>query len=264
VIDGITHEVIRRLSSEAAAVPSPAPAFRQPSPRAMGTAPPGTAGTRVAKLIDHTALRPDCTESQIRRLCGEAREHGFATVCVNPVWVPRCVRWLRGSTVGVCTVVGFPLGASRTPIKALEATRACEQGAREIDMVLNIGELRGGGADFVRHEIVEVRRALGSAVTLKVILETALLSDDEKRLGARLAVDAGADYLKTSTGFGPGGATEADVRLLAEIAGTAAAVKASGGIRDLATLRLMIGAGAKRIGTSSSVAIMREAAAGAR
>jgi deoxyribose-phosphate aldolase len=264
VIEGITREVIRRLSSAASAGSARAPVAPPPASGVTTPAGPAPAAAAVAKLIDHTALRPDTTEGQIRRLCDEAREHGFATVCVNPVWVPRCVRWLAGSAAGVCTVVGFPLGASRTPIKVFEALRACEQGAREIDMVLNIGELRGGGADSVRREILEVRRAVGSAVTLKVILETALLSDDEKRLGARLAVDAGADYLKTSTGFGPGGATEADVRLLAEVAGTAAAVKASGGIRDLATLRLLVAAGAKRIGTSSSVAIMREAAAGRR
>ncbi len=224
------------------------------SPAAGGRAPIAS----IASVVDHTLLRADASQTQIETLCAEAIEYGFASVCVNAIWVPVAARALTGSDVSVCTVVGFPLGAMRSPIKALEAETARARGAREIDMVVNVGELIGGGADRVREDIATVRRVLSPDATLKVILETAFLSDDQKRLGARVAVEAGADFVKTSTGFGPGGATVPDVRLLAETVGERCRVKASGGIRTLAAARALVEAGAARIGASAGVAMARE------
>jgi len=234
---------------------SSSPQPREPLQATAG--PARLSSPRVTPLIDHTVLRPDATETMLSTLCDEAVEFGFAAVCVNPVWVPFCARRLIARSVQVCTVVGFPLGAMRPVMKAFEAERVHDRGAQEIDMVLNVGALKSGQIDVVRADISGVRGAIGPDATLKVILETALLTEDEKRSAAAIAVECGADFVKTSTGFGPGGATIADVRLLAETVGDAARVKASGGIRDLDTARGMVDAGARRLGTSSSVAIAR-------
>jgi deoxyribose-phosphate aldolase len=210
----------------------------------------------IASCIDHTLLRTDATPADIRKLCREARAFGFYAVCVNPVFVPLCRRLLRGSGVRVAAVVGFPLGATPAAVKAFEARRAVADGADEIDMVMAVGALKAKDDRQVGGDIRAVRRACGKA-TLKVILETACLTRDEKVRACRIVRRAGADFVKTSTGFGPGGATEADVRLLRRTVGSALGVKASGGIRTYADAMRMLAAGASRIGASASVAIAR-------
>jgi deoxyribose-phosphate aldolase len=222
------------------------------------SAAPGTrrTGPAVAHLIDHTLLKPDATEGEIDRLCAEAVEHGFASVCVNPVWVARCARRLGGSPVKVCTVVGFPLGATLTEVKRVEAERVQELGAGELDMVLAVGLLKSGRLEDVERDIAAVTSAARAGVTVKVILETCLLTDEEKRQACRLAVRAGAHYVKTSTGFSTGGATVHDVALMRAEVGSAVGVKASGGVRDRATLEKLVEAGATRIGASAGVKIV--------
>jgi deoxyribose-phosphate aldolase len=213
----------------------------------------------VASLIDQTLLKPEASKEAILGLCSGARSCGFATVCVNPYWVEVARHELDGSRVKVCTVIGFPLGANQTATKLYEAERALSHGAGEIDMVLNIGALRGNDSDFVLREISQlVQLAHGRGALLKVILETCLLNEQEKRKACRLAVQAGADFVKTSTGFSKSGATMEDVRCMRAEVGHRAGVKASGGIRTLSTLREMVRAGANRIGTSSGVEILRE------
>ena len=217
----------------------------------------------LARFIDHTLLRPDATAADIDRLCDEAREFEFAAACVNPTWVRRCAQNLRGSTVRVASVVGFPFGAGTTEVKALEARRAMRDGAREIDMVINVGALRSGDHDLVRRDIEKVADACREAGAIcKVIIETALLSDEEKVVASHLAKQAKADFVKTSTGFGPGGATVHDVLLMRETVGTKLGVKASGGIRSTEDAREMIAAGATRIGASASVQIVTGGEAG--
>ena len=217
----------------------------------------------LARFIDHTLLRPDATAADIDRLCEEAREFEFAAVCVNPTWVRRCAQNLRGSTVRVASVVGFPFGAGTTEVKALEARRAMRDGAREIDMVINVGALRSGDHDLVRRDIEKVADACREAGAIcKVIIETALLSDEEKVVASHLAKQAKADFVKTSTGFGPSGATVHDVLLMRETVGTKLGVKASGGIRSTEDAREMIAAGATRIGASASVQIVTGGEAG--
>jgi deoxyribose-phosphate aldolase len=217
--------------------------------------------SQVARLIDHTLLRPEATADDIRKVCAEARQHGFASVCVNPYWVPLVAAELAGSEVKVCTVVGFPLGASTTRSKVAETVEAVRAGAQEIDMVLNIGELRGGNHDAVRDDIQAVAAAAhqGKAI-LKVILETALLSDQQKAAGCSLAKLAGAEFVKTSTGFSTHGATVHDVALMRRAVGAETGVKASGGIRTLEDLESMVAAGASRVGASASVKIVEAAA----
>jgi len=216
---------------------------------------------QVARIIDHTLLRPEATAADIRKLCEEARQYGFASVCVNPYWVPLAAAELAGSPVKVCTVVGFPLGANTTAIKAAETVEAIRSGAAEIDMVVNVGELRGGNNDVVRQDMQAVIDAAhcGEAI-VKVILETALLDDEQKSSAAALAKLCGAEFVKTSTGFGPGGATVRDVALLRKVVGPEMGVKASGGIRTLEDLRAMTAAGATRIGASAGVKIVETAA----
>ena len=211
--------------------------------------------TDLARLIDHTLLRPDATAADIAATCAEARQYGFATVCVNPVWVRHAAESLAGSAVGVCSVVGFPFGASRPDIKAAEATAARADGAREIDMVIALGALKGGDRDAARADVAAVRAAI-PGVVLKVIIETAMLDDHLKTLACEVAVAAGADFVKTSTGYGGGGATLHDVALMRRIVGPSIGVKASGGIRDRATAEAMVAAGATRLGCSASVAIV--------
>lgn len=214
----------------------------------------------IASLIDHTLLKPEATPEQIVQLCTEAREYGFASVCVNPVYVKLAWDLLKGSQVKVCSVVGFPLGATTPEVKAFEARQAIRDGASEIDMVIHIGALKAGDDDLAEADIaavVDVSHAAGALC--KVILETCYLTDDEKIRGCILAKRAGADFVKTSTGFGPRGATVEDVALMRRTVGPDMGVKAAGGIRTLEALRQMVAAGANRIGASASVKIMQEA-----
>ncbi|MBD0324815.1 MAG: deoxyribose-phosphate aldolase [Pyrinomonadaceae bacterium] len=217
-----------------------------------------------ASLIDHTLLKPEATEDDIRRLCEEAARFRFASVCVNPTWVRASACHLNGTGVPVCTVIGFPLGATLPDVKAYEARRAIFDGAREVDMVINVGALKSGDDCAVEHDIrsvVEVAHEFN--VTCKVIIETALLTDDEKVRACQAAERAGADFVKTSTGFAKGGATVADIALMRQTVGAELGVKASGGVKGLEDARAMVEAGATRIGASVGVKIAQEAS-GAR
>jgi deoxyribose-phosphate aldolase len=213
----------------------------------------------VAKLIDHTLLKPEAKYADIDRLCDEAREFGFASVCVNPLYVERCAKRLKGSGVKTCCVIGFPLGATPKEIKALEARRAVRDGAKELDMVIAIGALKSGDHRYVYEDIRLVAEAArdGSAL-LKVIIETGLLTDEEKVAACVLAKKARADFVKTSTGFGHGGATVHDVELMARAVDHQLQVKASGGVKGAEDARKMVAAGASRIGASVGVKIVRE------
>lgn len=211
----------------------------------------------LASLIDHTLLKPDGTREQIEELCREAAQFCFASVCVNPVWVPLAAEILRGTGVKVCTVIGFPSGAHAPDVKAYETRRAVEQGAQEVDMVINIGALKSKDYALVEHDIHSVVQAAGRETVVKVILETSLLTRDEKVMGATLAKAAGADFVKTSTGFAGGGATVEDVKLLRETVGPEIGVKASGGIRSKEDAEAMVKAGADRLGASAGVKIVR-------
>lgn len=214
----------------------------------------------VAQYIDHTLLKPEATADQIARLCAEAREHHFAAVCVNPCNIRQCTELLRGSSVHVCSVVGFPLGATLPEVKAYETERVIWDGATEVDMVINIGALKGGDYALVQRDIeAVVHVAQRNRALAKVIIEAALLTDDEKVKACTLAKAARADYVKTSTGFGPGGATLHDVELMRRTVGPEMGVKAAGGIRDYETAQQMITAGATRLGASAGVKILREA-----
>jgi len=216
----------------------------------------------IAALLDHTLLKPEATAAEIRRVCAEAREYGFAAVCVNPYWVRLVAGELAGSAVKVCAVAGFPLGANTTAIKVAETAELIRSGAQEIDMVLNVGELRGGNYDAVRDEIMAVvEMAHAYRAIVKVILETALLNGEQKVKACLLAKDAGVDFVKTSTGFGPGGATVEDVALMRQTVGPGIGVKASGGVRTLEDLKKMVAAGANRVGASASVKIIEATAA---
>lgn len=229
----------------------------------LGLGPKEQVARDIAHLIDHTALKPETTEAQIRQLCEEARQFGFASVCVNPFWVPLCARMLRGSPVLVCTVIGFPLGATTTETKVFETHEACRNGAQEVDMVLNIGALKSGQLDRVETDIRAVAQAAHQhGAQLKVIFETSLLSDEEKVQASTLSKMAGADFVKTSTGFSTGGATAADVALMREVVGDALGVKASGGVRDFKGALEMVEAGATRIGASAGVKIVEQATSG--
>ncbi len=217
-----------------------------------------------AALIDHTLLKPTATTAQIRQLCAEARAYRFATVCVNPTWVALCAEELAGSAVKVCTVVGFPLGTDLPEVKAFAAERCSALGAAEIDMVLNLGALKSQQYMAVRDDIAAVvQSAHAAGAIVKVIIETAYLTDEEKVAACVLAQDAAADFVKTSTGFGPAGATVADVALMRRVVGPAMGVKAAGGIRSACDFRAMVAAGANRIGASAGVQIMRELQGGA-
>lgn len=210
----------------------------------------------LAPYIDHTLLKPEATREEIDRLCAEAVEHGFYSVCINSNWVAYCARKLRGKPVKVCSVVGFPLGAMDSRSKAFETRGAIENGADEIDMVINVGLLKSGKLREVEEDIRWVRRACRQGTVLKVILENALLTDAEKVQACQLAKNAGADYVKTSTGFSKSGATPEDVALMRRTVGPAMGVKAAGGIRSYDTAKAMIEAGATRIGASASVAMV--------
>jgi deoxyribose-phosphate aldolase len=221
---------------------------------AAGGAPAG-----VAALIDHTLLKPDATRRDVEQLCKEAAEFSFATVCVNPVWVALCHSLLRSTPVGVCSVVGFPLGATTPDVKHFETRRVIFDGAREVDMVINIGALKSGDLRAVERDIEAViGPCRDCGVTSKVIIEAAYLTDEEKVTASTLAKAAGADFVKTSTGFGPSGATVADVALMRRVVGEDMGVKAAGGVRDLEALKAMVAAGATRVGASAGVRIVQQ------
>ena len=212
----------------------------------------------LAKFIDHTLLRTDAQRADLDKLLNEAKAHRFASVCVSPIWVSYAAERLKGSGVKTCTVIGFPQGATPSAVKAFETKKAIEDGAEEVDLVIPVGRLKDGDDAYVRDDIrAVVEAAKGKALT-KVIIETCLLTDEEKRRACRLAKEAGADFVKTSTGFSTGGATTDDVRLMREEVGTALGVKASGGIRSRADAEAMLAAGATRLGTSNGVKIVTE------
>jgi len=212
---------------------------------------------KITKIIDHTNLKPSATKDDILKLCKEAKQHNFGAVCINPANVKIAKEFLKGSDVKVCTVIGFPLGATPSKVKAFETQQAINDGAVEIDMVLNIGALKSGDLELIKNDIKVVVDASGNNLT-KVILETCYLSDEEIISACEIAKEVGADFVKTSTGFGSGGATEEHIRLMRKVVGEKLGVKASGGIRSYETFKKMINAGATRIGASSSIKIMEE------
>lgn len=217
-----------------------------------------------AKMIDHTLLKPEATKEQVKNLCEEAVQYGFHSVCVNSSFVYYCAELLKDSDVKVCTVIGFPLGAMSTAGKAAEAQAAVADGAEELDMVIHVGMIKSGDWNYVKQDIASVVEAAGDKASVKVILETCLLTDEEKRKACMICKEAGASFVKTSTGFSNGGATVKDVALMREAVGSDMGVKASGGIRSFQDARAMVEAGADRIGASSGIAIIREQKEGER
>lgn len=213
--------------------------------------------TQIAKMIDHTILKAEATEKEIINLCKEAMEYNFASVCVNPSMVKLAAKTLEGSNVDVCTVIGFPLGATDTEVKAFETTHTINNGATEVDMVINIGKLKDRDLDFVRNDIKAVVDAAKGKALTKVIIESCLLTDEEKVIACQLSKEAGADFVKTSTGFSTGGATASDIKLMRETVGPDMGVKASGGVRTKEDALTMIENGATRIGASASIAICK-------
>ncbi len=274
IIEQITSQVLLSLQEEAAAKGSPSPAPLSAHDFVQRVQPVLSAGAdrlastlgiaptdkSLAHAIDHTLLKPDATQDQIAQLCFEARKFGFASVCVNPAHVKLCADLLKGSGVPVCTVIGFPLGATPTDVKVFEAQQAIREGASELDMVINVGALKSRDYELVRGDIAAVARAChaGNAI-LKVIIEATFLTDEEKVIACQLAKVAGADFVKTSTGFGPSGATPEDVALMRRVVGPSMGVKAAGGIRTYSDAQKMIAAGASRIGASASVKIIQGA-----
>lgn len=212
----------------------------------------------LAKYIDHTILKANATPNDIEKLCKEAIEYKFCSVCVNSYWVPMAAKLLKGTSVKVCTVVGFPLGAMSTQGKVFETKQAIADGALEIDMVINVGLLKAGSYNEVQQDISEVRKAVGDSGILKVIIETCLLADEEKRKACELSIAAGAEFVKTSTGFSTGGATVEDIALMRSVVGPTIGVKASGGIRNAESAKAMLRAGATRIGTGSGVSVIAD------
>lgn len=249
------EELIQQVSRTLQVIPGLPAGERIPG---LGRPAP-VATTPLAHYIDHTLLKPDATPAQIERLCAEAVEHDFASVCVNPLYVTLAGRLLRGSEVVVCTVIGFPLGATTTKAKVFEAHQAAGHGALELDMVLPIGLLKAGDYVTIAEDIARVAEAChGQRAICKVIIETALLTDEEKVAACLVACHAGADFVKTSTGFAGGGATVADVALMRRVVGSALGVKAAGGVRTRQEAEALIAAGATRLGTSAGVAIVTE------
>jgi deoxyribose-phosphate aldolase len=263
--DAETKERMRLFSVSGARSPEETRALHEAgAARVAATMGYCPASDGLASLIDHTLLKPDAAKEEIEQLCREALQFCFASVCVNPNWVPLCASMLSGSGVKVCTVIGFPFGSHLPDVKAYEARRAVEQGADEVDMVINIGALKSKDYALVEQDIRGVVKAVGKDTIVKVILETALLTRDEKVMGSSLAKAAGADFVKTSTGFGGGGATVEDIRLMRETVGPELGVKASGGIRTPEDAQKMVAAGATRIGASASVKIVRGEAGAAK
>ena len=260
LIEVITREVLAAIAEDSDICSNPEAVRRVVANGADRVAFHGAAAEvplDLAKHIDHTLLKPEATDADIDMLADEAREFGFASVCVNPAWVKRAAERLRGSDVMTCAVIGFPFGANTPEIKAMETRRALRDGAREVDMVLNIGALKSGDYDLVRTDIEKVVDSAheGGAI-VKVILETAKLTDEEKVIASGIAKEAKADYVKTSTGFGGGGATVFDVALMRETIGPDMGVKASGGVRTAEDIEDLIAAGATRIGASAGVQIV--------
>jgi len=253
LIEMITKEVISKLENSqllsGSRQDSRQPAENRPSSEVKSSG-------DLAKYIDHTLLKPDSPASAFDQLCEEAVQYRFKSVCVNSSWVGYAAKKLQGTKVIVCSVVGFPLGAMTSRSKAFETREAIEAGASEIDMVLAIGKLKQGDYKFVEEDILAVRRATRSTTKLKVIIETSMLTDEEKVIACQIAKRAGADFVKTSTGFGGGGATVADVKLMKQTVGKDVEVKASGGVRDFESALALIDAGATRIGTGSGVAVI--------
>jgi deoxyribose-phosphate aldolase len=272
IIEQITGQVLLSLQEEPAGKGSPTalsahdfaqhaqPVLSAGADRLASTLGLAPTDKSLAHSIDHTLLKPEATQDQIAQLCFEARKYGFASVCVNPGNVKLCADLLKGSGVPVCTVIGFPLGATPTDVKVFEAQQAIREGASELDMVINVGAVKSRDYELVRNDIAALARAChaGNAI-LKVIIEAALLTDEEKVIACQLAKVAGADFVKTSTGFGPGGATPEDVALMRRVVGPSMGVKAAGGIRTYADAQKMIAAGATRIGASASVKIIQGA-----
>ena len=209
----------------------------------------------LARMIDHTILKADATEMEVEKLCTEALEYNFASVCINPSMLEKAANMLKGSDVKVCTVIGFPLGATTTEVKAFETEDVIKKGATEVDMVINIGKLKEGNIEYVKKDIEAVVNAAKGKALTKVIIETCLLTDEEKVTACKLSKEAGADFVKTSTGFSTGGATASDIKLMRETVGPDLGVKASGGVRSLEDAMAMIENGATRIGASASIAI---------
>ena len=271
LVEIITEEVVAAQRSAAASSPCACHAVRadccpdrlrtvvDAGATRLGLHASGPATAGVSGMIDHTLLKADATREEVEKLCREAAEFKFATVCVNPTWVSVAASRLRGTGVGVCSVVGFPLGATTADTKNFETRRAIFDGATEIDMVINVGALKSGDLRTVERDIEAVTdpcRQYG--VISKVIIEAALLNDEEKITACTLSKAAGADFVKTSTGFGPGGATAADVALMRRVVGAEMGVKAAGGVRDLEGLKAMVAAGASRVGASAGVKIVQE------
>jgi deoxyribose-phosphate aldolase len=261
LVQKIVEEVLTRMSTKAgqsspAASPSKPETATGAEPGKQSFTDHGILPSDLPRYIDHTLLKPDASVEQINTLCDEAAKHHFYSVCVNSSWVEHCVRRLGGTGVKTCAVVGFPLGAMDSRAKSYEARTAVSNGANEIDMVLNVGALKAGNLKLVREDMLAVRRACRAGILLKVIIETCLLSDEEKIMACQLAKDIGADFVKTSTGFSKGGATVADVALMRRTVGPQMGVKASGGIKTFEDAVLMIKAGATRLGTSSGVLLI--------
>ena len=271
IIEQITRQVLLVLQDESSATnggPSPEisaanfvqhvqPVVSAGADRIASTLGLAPVDESVAPMIDHTILKPDATQDQIAQLCFEARKHQFASVCVNPSNVKLCADLLEGSGVPVCTVVGFPLGATPTEVKVFETQQAINDGAIEVDMVINVGALKSRDYELVEEDIAAIARAChANNAILKVIIEAALLTDEEKVIACQLSKVAGADFVKTSTGFGPGGATPEDVALMRRVVGPSIGVKAAGGIKTKEDADRMIAAGASRIGASASVKII--------
>jgi deoxyribose-phosphate aldolase len=251
LVERITKEVMNRIADQLHLE------RLTPEQRAADGRPePNLGAEQAAQYIDHTLLKPEATVEQVDTLCDEAEEYGFYSVCINSSWVAHCAKRLRTSPVKVCAVVGFPLGAMDSRTKAFETRRAIEEGANEIDMVINIGALKSGNYELVEEDIKAVRRACAGKTILKVILETGALEDKEKVIACEIAKKAGADFVKTSTGFGKGGATAEDIALMRRTVGPEMGVKASGGVRSFKDLQLMVESGATRIGTSGGVSIV--------
>ena len=274
IIEQITRQVLVLMQDDEAGTGAPAagpisaknyleqvqPVVNAGADRVASTLGIMTTDDSLAHMIDHTVLKPDATQDQIAQLCYEARKHNFASVCINPTNVKLCAQLLKGSGVPVCTVVGFPLGATSTEVKVFETQQAVRDGATEVDMVINVGALKSRDYELVERDIASIARAChaGNAI-LKVIIEAALLTDEEKVVACQLSKVAGADFVKTSTGFGPGGATMEDVALMRRVVGPTMGVKAAGGIRTFEDAQQMIAAGASRIGASASVKIVQGA-----
>lgn len=260
IIQKIVEEVLARMAPAATAQASGAPPSTAAGPASTVSRPAGAEDTilpsDLPKYIDHTLLKPEASEEQVNTLCDEAAKYHFYSVCVNSSWVEHCVRRLGGTGVKTCAVVGFPLGAMDSRVKSFEARTAVSNGADEIDMVMNVGAMKAKDLKIVREDMLAVRRACRAGIVLKVIIETCLLTDEEKVLACQIAKDIGADFVKTSTGFSKSGAIVADVALMRRTVGPKMGVKAAGGIKSFEDAVQMIRAGATRLGTSSGVLLI--------